>query len=43
LGAKALLREPLGIQILTVSHSEGMNAIHAARKKKSKDSNTGFC
>ena len=34
LGTKALLSEPLGIQILTVSHSEGMNAIRAARKKK---------
>ena len=34
LGTKALLREPLEIQIHTVSHSEGMDAIHAARRKK---------
>ena len=35
LGTKALLCQPLGIQILTVSHSEGMDAIRAVRKKKS--------
>ncbi len=33
LGTKVLLREPLEIQIHTVSHSEGSNAIHAAKKK----------
>jgi hypothetical protein len=43
LGTKALLCEPLGIQILSVSNAEGMNAIRAARKKKSKDSITGIC
>ena len=35
LGTKALLSEPIGIQILTVSQSEGMDAIHSVRKKKS--------
>ena len=34
LGTKALLREPLEIQIHTVSHSEGIDAIHAARERK---------
>lgn len=34
LGTKGLLREPPGIQIHTVSHSEGMEAIHAARNKQ---------
>ena len=34
LGTKALLREPLGILIHTVSHSEGIDAIHATREKK---------
>ncbi len=33
LGTKALLRAPLEIQIHTVSHSEGMDAIHVARGK----------
>ena len=33
LGTKALLFEPLEIQILTVSHSEGMDAIHTVRGK----------
>lgn len=33
LGTKALLREPMAIQIHTVSHSEGIDAIHAAREK----------
>jgi len=37
LGTKALLSEPLGIQIFTVSHSEGMKAIRAARKKNRKN------
>ncbi|MBT8341181.1 MAG: antibiotic biosynthesis monooxygenase [Desulfatitalea sp.] len=36
LGTKALLREPLEIQIHTVSHSEGIDAIHGARKKQTK-------
>ena len=40
LGTKALLCEPLNIQILTVSHSEGMDAIRAVRKKKSSISPT---
>ena len=40
LGTKALLCEPLNIQILTVSHSEGMDAIRAVRKKKSNISPT---
>jgi quinol monooxygenase YgiN len=35
LGIKALLSEPLEIQIHTVSQSEGMEAIHAARDKGS--------
>ncbi|MGD9010727.1 MAG: putative quinol monooxygenase [Desulfobacteraceae bacterium] len=35
LGIKALLSEPLEIQIHTVSQSEGMEAIHAARNKGS--------
>ena len=33
LGTKALCREPPDIQIHTVSHSEGMDAIHVARGK----------
>lgn len=33
LGTKALLCEPLDIQIHTVSHSEGMEAIRTARGK----------
>ena len=33
LGTKALLFEPREIQILTVSHSEGMDAIHTVRGK----------
>ncbi len=36
LGTKALLCEQMGIQILTVSRSEGMDAIRAVRGKKSK-------
>jgi quinol monooxygenase YgiN len=40
LGTKALLCEPLEIQIHTVSHSEGMDAIHTARNKKSNVSQT---
>ena len=32
LGTKALLRELMDIQIYTVSHSEGIDAIHVARK-----------
>ena len=35
LGAKTLLREPPKIQIHTVSNSEGMEAIHAIRGKRS--------
>lgn len=35
LGIKALLSEPLEIQIHTVSQSEGVEVIHAARKKGS--------
>ena len=31
LGTKALLREPLEIQIFTISHSEGMDAVHKIR------------
>lgn len=34
LGTKALLSEPPTIQIHTVSLSEGMEAIHAAREKR---------
>ncbi len=41
LGTKALLCEPIGIQILTVSQSEGMDAIRSVRKKKSIISPTG--
>ena len=33
LGTKALLREPLEIKIQTVSHSEGIDAIDAAKGK----------
>ena len=33
LGTKTLLSEPLEIQIHTVSRSEGMEVIHAARNK----------
>jgi quinol monooxygenase YgiN len=40
LGTKALLSEPLKIQVYTVSHSEGMDAIHAARSKKANISPT---
>lgn len=36
LGTKALLCEPLEIQILTVSHSEGMDAVCAVRGKTNK-------
>jgi quinol monooxygenase YgiN len=35
LGIKTLLREPLQIQIYTVSQSEGMEAVHAVRNKRS--------
>lgn len=41
LGTKALLSEPLEIQIHTVSHSEGIDAILKARDKKSNTSPTG--
>lgn len=34
LGIKALLSEPLEIQIHTISQSEGVEAIHAARNKR---------
>ena len=34
LGTKALLCEPLETQIFTVSHSEGMDAIHKVRNNK---------
>ena len=34
LGIKSLLCEPSKIRIYTVSHSEGMEAIHAARANK---------
>ncbi len=34
LGTKGLLCEPPQIQIHTVSHSEGMEAIHAARNNR---------
>jgi quinol monooxygenase YgiN len=40
LGTKALLREPLEIQIHTVSHSQGIDAIHAVREKKANISPT---
>ena len=33
-GTKSLLSEPLKIQIHTVSRSEGMEAVNAARRKK---------
>ena len=33
LGTKSLLSEPWDIQILTVSHTEGMDAVNLARKK----------
>lgn len=36
LGTKALLCEPIDIQIFTVSHSEGMEAVHSLREPKSK-------
>jgi TFIIF-interacting CTD phosphatase-like protein len=36
LGTKALWGEPLEVKILTVSHSEGMEAIHTIRDKKNK-------
>ena len=35
LGIKTLLREPLQIQIHTVAQSEGMEAVHTARNKRS--------
>lgn len=35
LGTKILLCEPLEIQIITVSHLEGIDAVHATRKKMS--------
>ena len=34
LGTKSLLCEPLKIEILTVSHSEGIDAVNAVRGKK---------
>ena len=34
LGTKSLLREPPQIQIHTVSHSEGMESVNAARGKR---------
>ena len=34
LGTKSLLCEPMQIQILTVSGSEGIEAVHSARKKR---------
>jgi quinol monooxygenase YgiN len=40
LGTKALLREPLEIRIHTISHSEGMDAIHTARGKRANISPT---
>ena len=36
LGTKALLYEPMDIQIFTVSHSEGIEAVHSLREAKSK-------
>ena len=36
LGTKALLSEPLDIQIFTVSSSEGMDTVHSIREPKSK-------
>ena len=36
LGTKALLCEPMDIQIFTVSHSEGMDAVHSLRESKSR-------
>jgi len=35
LGTKILLNEQLNIQIHTISHSEGIEAVHAARGKRS--------
>jgi quinol monooxygenase YgiN len=35
LGAKTLLSEPMQVQIHTISHSEGMEAIYKARDKRS--------
>jgi quinol monooxygenase YgiN len=40
LGTKSLLREPPQIQIHTVSHSEGMETVNAARGKKSNKEST---
>ena len=34
LGTKALLSEPLDIQIFTVSRSEGMDSVHSVREPK---------
>jgi quinol monooxygenase YgiN len=34
LGSKTLLYDPLKIQIFTVSASEGMEAVHSVRKKR---------
>ena len=34
LGTKSLLCEPLKIEILTVSHSEGIEAVNSVRKKE---------
>jgi len=36
LGTKGLLCEPLDIQIFTVSHSEGMEAVHSLRERNKK-------
>ena len=35
MGTKTLLSDPMQIQIHTVSHSEGMAAIHTTRNKRS--------
>lgn len=39
LGIKSLLSEPLKIQIVTVSNSEGIEAVNAVRKKEADSQN----
>ncbi|MDQ1334185.1 MAG: hypothetical protein QG552_1135 [Thermodesulfobacteriota bacterium] len=41
LGTKSLLREPLKVHIHTVSHSEAMEAVRAARVSKSNSHHAG--
>ena len=41
LGTKSLLCEPLKIEINTVSHSEGLEAVYAVRSKRTPQTSSG--